>query len=655
MTWRQAVAFVSTLFVFGAVAAQPLSGGAAPLPASPPSVAPPRAEPLSDSDIAAFADGFIENAMLQSGIPGAALVLVRDGRVILARGYGYADLETRRKVDIENTLFRQASISKLFVWLIALQLADEGRLDLDADISTYLDFRISGLDGAPITMRHLMTHTPGLAERVWGIYEPDLTTPAAVRLRKNIPQAVYVPGSTMAYSNYGAGLAAIALEKAGGAPFEELVAARIFAPTGMTRSTFAQPLPENFAPLLVSGYRAGERKPFRFEVLVPTAAGGMTASPGDMARFLAMLMADGQGANGRVVAPATLAEATRLHAPLAPGLGSGFGLGFIIGDYRGVRHVRHAGNLMTSATDLQYLPEYGVGWYFAFNGAGKAGAANTIREGFARALVDNLLATPAPAVRASGVSTAGEVAGHYRITRRVFSGPLRLAEPLALLTVTEDKDGALVIDQAKRADGTPRRWLPDGPDRFLDEDTGIALVATRDTDGKVTRIASPLVMPVAVFERAPTWLALIPWLFGGAAAVMLLAALAGPVGWTLRRALRAPALVRSTGRTAALRTSARVAVWLIALTLVAIAVHYTRVTLDGDLLFKQPGIMVALAVLGALCIPAALLIAADAVAAWRDPTRRLARRLGGVMIAIAAIIVAWTFIALDLITFSQNY
>lgn len=655
MRWRQALAFLSVFLLVGVVAAPSLRGDPSPEPAASVEPVPAVARSLSDAELAAFADGFIENAMRESGIPGAALVLVRDGRVILERGYGFADLETRRAVDIENSLFRQASISKLFVWLIALQLADEGRLDLDADISTYLDFRISGLDGAPITMRHLMTHTPGLAERVWGIYEPDLSTPAAERLRRNIPQAVYPPGSTMAYSNYGAGLAALALEKAGGAPFEALVAARIFAPVGMKNSTFAQPLPETLAPLLVSGYAPGKRQPHRFEVIVPTGSGGMSASAGDMARFLQMLMAGGQGVNGAVVTPETLGEATRLHMPLAAGLDAGFGLGFMIGDYRGVKHVRHAGNLKTSATDLQILPEFGLGWYLAFNGEGRARAANMIREGFARALVDRLLATPAPAVRAAGPSTATDVAGHYHITRRVFSGPLRLAEPLALLKASEGENGTLRIDLAKRADGTPRRWLPDGPDRFVDEDTGIALVATRDDSGRVMRIASPLIMPVAEFERAPAWLAAVPWLFGGAAVVLLSAALAGPAGWTLRRALGAPAPARSTGRTAAIRRSARVSVWLIALTLLGIAVHYIRVTNDGDLLFQQPGIMLALAALGALCIPAALVIAADAVAAWRDPARRLPRRLAAGLVAAAAAIVAWTFIALDLITFSRNY
>ncbi len=658
MTWRQAAALLGLCFMFGVFGAL-----AAPSELGTPEASSvsshydkkiPLAQP-SDADLTAFADGFLDSALQQSGIPGAALVLVRDGRIILARGYGYADLETRRKIDIEETMFRQASISKLFVWLIALQLKDEGRLDLDADISTYLDFKISGLAGAPITMRHLMTHTPGLAERYWGIYEPDLTTPAAVRLRKNIPEPVYAPGSTVSYSNYGTGVAALALERAGGAPFEDLVATRIFTPTGMTRSTFSQPLPESLAPLLASNYVAGDRKPHRFEVIVPSSAGGLSASPGDMARFLSMLMAGGEGSNGRVVAAETLAEATRLHAPLAPGLGSGFGLGFIIGDYRGVRHVRHAGNLMASATDLQYLPEYNVGWYLAFNGAGSTLTANTIRERFARALVDRLLPTPIPAVLASGSSTASEIAGQYRITRRVVSGPLRLTEPLTLLHATDGQDGTLLIDQARRADGTPRLWLPDGPDRFIDEDTGIALVVMRDDSGQVMRIASPLIMPVAVFERAPAWLALMPALFGGAAVVILVASAAGPIGWGLRRVLRAPDAARASGKTALIRRSARAGTWLLALTLVATAIHYIRVTLDGDLLFKQPEIMLVLAVLATLCIPAALVIVLDAIVAWRDPERGLSRRLGNALMAAAAGIIAWTFIALDLITFSRNY
>jgi CubicO group peptidase (beta-lactamase class C family) len=92
------------------------------------------------------------------------VVVVKDGAILLEKGYGYADVAERKPVDPERTLFRAGSVSKLFTWTAVMQLVEQGKLDLDTDINTYLDFKIPPREGKPITLRNLMTHTPGFDE-----------------------------------------------------------------------------------------------------------------------------------------------------------------------------------------------------------------------------------------------------------------------------------------------------------------------------------------------------------------------------------------------------------------------------------------------------------------------------------------------------------
>lgn len=170
-------------------------------------------EQPSDETIAAFVDSFISRAVAERGIPGAAVVLVKDGRAFFERGYGVADYESRRPISPEDSVLRQGSTAKLFVWVMVMQLVEERRLDLDADVNRYLDFRIPDAFGAPITMRHLMTHTAGFADRVPMVDWESRHAPFAVRVRDNLLERVYAPGSTIAYSNYGAALAGYIVER----------------------------------------------------------------------------------------------------------------------------------------------------------------------------------------------------------------------------------------------------------------------------------------------------------------------------------------------------------------------------------------------------------------------------------------------------------
>ena len=179
---------------------------------------------LSKADADAWLDGFMAYALRQDDIAGAEVVIVKDGQILTERGFGYADVATRKAVDPTLTLFRPGSISKLFTWTAVMQLVEQGKIDLDADVNRYIDFKIPPFRGHPITMRDLMTHTPGFGDVFKdGIRSTGDVPPLGVVVKRMLPDRIYAPGTTPAYSNYGCTLAGYVVERVSGMPFNDYV------------------------------------------------------------------------------------------------------------------------------------------------------------------------------------------------------------------------------------------------------------------------------------------------------------------------------------------------------------------------------------------------------------------------------------------------
>jgi CubicO group peptidase (beta-lactamase class C family) len=638
---------------------QPGLGTEAAAAARPPATAA-RAAPLphSDEEIARFFDSYMTGKIAELEIPGAAVVVVREGRQILAKGYGKADIASGRPVDVERSLFRAASISKLLPWLLAMELVEEGRLDLDRDLNHYLDFRIPDAFGRPITMRHLMTHTAGFPEHFHGLFDRDQSVPLGERLRNNIPERVYAPGTTLSYSNYGAALAGYVVERLRGRPWEHVVEERIFRTAGMRDATVAQPVPQSMQHNLVSTYHHGSDKPEEFRTsLAPM--GSLTASAADMGRLLSLVANRGEGANSRLLRTSTMEAMLRLHKPLGPGLPDGAGLGFLVGEYRGVRHAGHGGNKTTLATDLTLLPDHGLGWYYVFNSQGPGEEARGIRADLLRTVIDRYVAPDAPAPAPAGPSSAKDVAGSYVSSRRIHSGPLMFSGLMNTTEAVAEPDGSLTIESS----GKLTRWLPAGKDRFVEEVSGIPLAASRNPEGRVERIASAALYPVAVFERAPLLSAIVPVAAAAAFGTMSVALLAKPFAWIVRRRRRrrAAAAGQEAGivadpRAARLKSLARVSFWMLVLTLLAWGLFGALTAIDFAFLLSRPAwLRVALGLLTLLSAPFAAILLADAVLAWRDPERGWAARLGSSVLAAGATALAFLFYALEVIDFSTRW
>jgi CubicO group peptidase (beta-lactamase class C family) len=165
-----------------------------------PTAQPQQQGPTDRAELEAFLDEELGREMEKHHIAGAAVSVVKDGKLYFAKGYGSADLENGIPVDPEQTVFRIGSLAKLFTWTAVMQLAEQGKLDLDADINTYLDFRIPDTYPQPITLKHLMTHTPGFEDRYYErlASDPNDLLPPREWLVSHMPARVRPPGDAAA-------------------------------------------------------------------------------------------------------------------------------------------------------------------------------------------------------------------------------------------------------------------------------------------------------------------------------------------------------------------------------------------------------------------------------------------------------------------------
>ena len=301
-------------------------------------------------------------AIGKGDIPGAVVVVVKDGQVLTERGYGYADVAKKTKVDPKSTLFRPGSISKLFTWTALMQQVEQGKVDLNADVNKYIDFKIPPFEGKPITVLNLMTHTPGFEEQVKDLITLGEKTqvPFDTLLKRWTPNRIYAPGTTPAYSNYGASLAGYIVQRTSGEPFDAYLEHHIFGPLGMAHSTFRQPLPANLKPLMAEGYVSGKDKPYGYEFVNAAPAGALAASGDDMGRFMIAHLQNGTYNGQQILQPATAQLMhSRANSPFAAG--DGMAHGFYETNINGMRVIAHGGDTVAFHSDLHLFLDKNVG------------------------------------------------------------------------------------------------------------------------------------------------------------------------------------------------------------------------------------------------------------------------------------------------------
>lgn len=652
-----------TMLLFAGVAM-----AAGDVPSSPPAPAPdvtsaevPNADvrPLTREDAEAWLDGFLPYALATGDVAGAVVVVVKDGATLLQKGYGYADVATRKPVDPATTLFRPGSISKLTTWTAVMQLVEQGKLDLDADVNGYLDFKIPARDGQPVTLRNILTHTPGFEERVKDLIIPEGRPfdPLDVYLKKWVPTRIFAPGTTPAYSNYATSLAGYIVARVSGLSFDDYVDQRILTPLGMEHSTFRQPLPERLRPFMASGYaRASEGKAKPFEVVVAAPAGSQASSGADMARFMIAHLQKGAFGEARILKAETAEQMHTTALTILPRVDR-MVLGFYEQNRNGRHIISHAGDTAWFHSDLYLFLDDNVGLFISLNSAGKEGAAGKIRKAVFEQFTDRYL--PGPTFDGKvDPQTAAEHArmmtGVYEVSRRMETNFLRVLGLAGPVKVFANDDGTISVSMATNVAGAPIKWREVEPFVWRDVD-GESFLSAKVVEGRVARFAFEWVSPFMVFEPVPASISpawVTPALLAGLLA-LLLTTLAWPISALTRRHYGVP--YRLTDRDAAahrwirIASTAVIAIFIIWGVAVAVVMGDKLASSAADILLLIVQLLSAVVFFGAA-----------AIGVWNASVvvlgaRKWYAKTWAVSLALALLVVLWVALAFHLIAFDVNY
>ncbi|MDN7023728.1 beta-lactamase family protein [Methanoculleus sp. FWC-SCC1] len=410
--------------------------------------------PSDPAEVEAFFDATVPANLAKYNVPGSAVAVVKDGNLVLTKGYGFSNIENATPVDADRTLFHIGSITKLFTWTAVMQLASEGRIDLDTNVNGYLtDITIPDTyPGQPVTLRHLMTHTAGFEDSERHFAAASLNEVVSFRdyCRENIPARVRPPGTVSSYSNYGTTLAAVVVEDVTGIPFEEYLASRILDPLGMNRTSIAADLPPELAADLAQGYAyAGpQNEPIPDTIFVIGPAGMITSSAPDMARFLTAHMDGGTYRNATILSPAAAREMharTFANDPRVAGMCLGFYENFI----NGRRIIVHGGDTNTFHSLLAIIPEQRAGFFVSYNSAGGGEA----REELLAAFMNHYYPAEPSSVSEPDPSAAARLqayAGTYASNRRNYATFEMFLAPPEEIAVTVSPDGTLLLNRGGR-------------------------------------------------------------------------------------------------------------------------------------------------------------------------------------------------------------
>lgn len=485
---------------------------------------------IDSNDLSAFVDGMVSEQMESDAIAGATVTVVHQGEILLEKGYGLADVTSNQPVTAD-TLFRVGSITKLFTWISVMQLVEQGAIDLDADISTYITFDFSDrFEDQPITMRHLMSHTAGFEDGTYGLEAADVSSLKSNEewLNVHLPSRIYPPGETMAYSNYGTALAGHIVEEISGQPFADYVEQEIFQPLGMTQATMRQPVPASLAPSLSKPYSYADLQFVEgpFELFHPVPAGAGSLSGHDMGLFMLAMLAP----EHEILKPETVTEMFSTLYRLDPEV-NGYAHGWMEYDQGQERMVGHAGDTAFFHSFLVLVPERELGFFVSYNTAHVTLQPYQLADGIInRYLPIDTGFVPDPTINLS------PYAGTYRMARHNESSPEKLLQLLTTFKIGVDGD-ELVLTGFIGED----RFKPVSPTHFHAVEGTQELAFRLDDQGR-PEAAMLGNIPITVLEpmrwyETPLFTVMI---LGLILALYLTTILAAVIDWVQRQISRRP-------------------------------------------------------------------------------------------------------------------
>jgi CubicO group peptidase (beta-lactamase class C family) len=643
--------------LFGSGWAQPSRPSSRPVKTSVPATfvpaQPGTAHEMTATDLEAFLDGLMPAQLEREDIAGAVVAVVKDGQVLFAKGYGYSDMAKRTPVTPDATLFRIASISKLFVWTSVMQLVEQGKLDLNRDINDYLDFKIPPAYGKPITLRNLLTHTPGFEEtfKDSSVADAEHLFPIGDYLKHHIPERIFPPAVVPAYSNYGAVLAGYIVQRVSGKPFEQYAADNIFLPLGMKRTTFVQPLPEEMKPLMSNGYDRASSPAKPFEFIQDFPAGSVSTSARDMCNFMIAHLQNGQFGSVQILRPET---AMLMHSRLfgADDRLNGMAHGFYEETANGHRIIGHAGDLEAFHSDLHLILDSNVGFFVSYNSMGKGEIRP--REVLFKKFMDRYFPyTQPPAGKIENAKAdAASIAGFYLTSRRFENSFPKLTSLLGEEKAFMNPDGTISIEPFKGPNGQLLKFEEISPLLYREVHGRAHVGFKRDASGEMQ---FQLDFPFFIFQKVGFWenkyfnytLAIYGLL------MVVLTVLLWPVGALIRKHYGRPLELSP------LECKLRLGVRLVCILFIIFFGGWLTVLTRA---MSSPGAINALGpwiiffgILGIVCVFGALLACVNAYRTWSVPNRWIWAKLHDTALALGCLSLIWFAITWKLMNFNTHY
>jgi CubicO group peptidase (beta-lactamase class C family) len=500
---------------------------------------------VDSSAVAAFADEFFPTEMARRQIPGLVFVFVSGGEIAIARGFGAAQLEPRRPVDPDRTVFRLASVSKTITATAALQLVERKRIDLDTNVNTYLkSFQLAAAHG-PITLHHLLTHTAGFDERLTGAgaRSAEDGQPLSRYLAQSMPPTFIEPGRVISYSNHGYGLIGHLVAEVSGRPLADYVREEIFEPLGMRRSgTLTGRAPEDLA--VAYEYVDGRYRDLAPDYLQVSPAGAFFTTGTDMGHFLIAHLRGGAYGDRRILRPETVAFMHARHFTQTPNI-SGWAYGLWEDARDGQRALLHNGGGKGFRALMYLLPQQDAGFFVAYNLADRHDEGE-LQELFITQFRKRFVPVrQSTGERSYEQTPTAQFVGDYVHVRRARTTMEKMISVVNRVRITGAENGTLTMTGSS---GGRIALTPIGPTLFRRaDDHGVvtfdAVFANRA--GRLVAVTDSG-FP-AVYERIPliaTLRAQLAWLLG-MALVFLYAAVWRPIaalvhrkrvtGWDSRR------------------------------------------------------------------------------------------------------------------------
>ncbi len=440
---------------------------------APPAIAADLDDPVA---LEAFVDGMVRPLMKDKNSPSGTVAIVKDGNLIFAKGYGFESVENQVPVDPYRTLFRPGSVSKLFTWVSVMQLVEQGNLDLDVDVNTYLSsFQIKDTWERPVTLRDIMTHSPGFEDGSLGyLIIDDIADAIPLRdaMERYQPLRINPPGAQTAYSNYATSLAGLIVSNVSGLSFTDYVEQNIFEPLGMRSSSFVEPLPEPLASNMAVTYalEAGAYVEKPFEIISSFApAGALSSTSTDMVRFAQAILNGGELNGRRILKQSTVDEMLTRNFSHDDRM-MGLALGFYEVEENGVRLVGHGGDTAGFHSFLGIDQEHKLAFFVSFGSAG----GSAVRMGFAPAFYDHYFPLDeAPPVPPEGFSErAARYAGSYSFWRSNFSTIEKATGMAGQLVVAPTEDNTLLISMG----GNSKQYVEVDDNLFRELDSNLSII-----------------------------------------------------------------------------------------------------------------------------------------------------------------------------------